>query len=270
MKLSRALVGVGVGVGLAFGSVAYAEYTEAPVADGGTLIGKVTFKGAVPPPKTFVFDKFPNFKFCGQFDSDGKGNRVVQEVKVKDGALQDVVVYIEGIEKGKPFTFDGTDVKAEGCKFQVQGGPSIFAGVVVKKKEIRILNQDADPNDPKAVTGVLHNPHSYEVAGASNTTIFNLPLPEKGQTVKKPVILRKKESIFKVECDQHNYMQVFFQPVDNPYYAIVGADGTFSIDGVPPGEYEIHAWHPTLGTQEAKVTIAAKGQAKADFAFAAK
>lgn len=270
MKVSSVLAGAVIGVGLAWGSVASAEYTEAPVADGGTISGKITFKGAAPAPKTFAFDKFPNSKFCAKFDSDGKGNRVVQEVKVKDGALQDVVVYIEGIEKGKPFKFNGTDVNAEGCRFQVQGGPSTFAGVVMKKAEIRVLNQDADPDDPKAATGVLHNPHSYEVAGASNTTIFNLPLPEKGQTVKKPVILRKKESIFKVECDQHNYMQVFFQPIDNPYYAIVGADGTFTISDVPAGTYEVYAWHPTLGKQEANITVAAKGQAKADFAFAAK
>ena len=258
--------------------VVYAEapaakvvYAEAPVADGGTLTGKVTFKGAVPAPKTFEFTKFPNAGFCEKTDSDGKGRRVVQEVKVgKDNALKDVVVYIEGIEKGKPFNFGGTDVKIDGCRFSVQGGPSTFAGVVVKKAEIRVENLDADPSDPKAATGVLHNPHSYEVAGTSNSTIFNLPLPEKGQVLKKPVTLRKKESIFKLECDQHNYMQAFFQPVTNPYYAIVGEDGTFSIDGIPPGTYEVYAWHPTLGKQEAKVTVAAKGQAKTDFAFAAK
>lgn len=271
MKLSKALVGVAVGATLAFGSVATAEYTEAPVADGGTVSGKISFKGAVPGPKTSVFSKFPNSGFCEKTDSDGKGNRAVQEVKVgKDGSLKDVVVYIEGVEKGKAFPFNGTDVTIDGCRFLVQGGPSTFAGVVMKKKEIRVLNQDADPSDPKAATGVLHNPHSYEVAGANNSTIFNLPLPEKGQSIKKPVILRKKDSIFMIECDQHNYMQAFFLPIANPYYAIVGDDGTFSIGDVPPGTYEVYAWHPKLGKQEANITVTAKGQAKADFAFAAK
>jgi len=271
MRLSSAFVGVVVGVGLAFGSVAKAdEYAEATVADGGSLTGKITFKGAVPAPKTFAFAKFPNPGFCDKFDSDGKGNRVVQQVNVgKDNALKDVVVYFEGVKSGKPFKFDGSDIKAEGCRFHVQG-PSMLSGVVVKKKEIRIENMDADPNDPKAVTGVLHNPHSYEIAGATRTTIFNLPLPEKGQVIKKPVILRKKESQFLVECDQHNYMQTYFVPVENPYYAIVGEDGTFSIGDIPPGTYEVYAWHPVLGKQEANVTITAKGQTKADFAFAAK
>lgn len=245
-------------------------YEEAPVPDGGTITGKISFKGDVPAPKTFAFAKFPNPKFCAQAGSDGKGNRVVQQVNVKNGALADVVVYIEEIDKGKPFKFGGTDVKAQDCQFLVQGGPSTLTGVVVKKKEIRILNTDADPTDPKAATGVLHNPHAYELKGARSSTIFNLPLPEKGQVIKKKVKLRKKESDMKIQCDQHNYMEVYFQPVTNPYYAIDKADGTFSIDDIPPGTYEVHAWHPILGAQEAKVTVPAKGKATADFAFAAK
>ncbi len=244
---------------------------ETRSTEGGTLTGKVTFKGVPPAPKTFAFDKFPNPGFCSKTDSDGNGNRVVQEVKVgKDHALKDVVIYIEDVQSGKPFEFTGTKVNADGCRFLVQGGSSTFAGVVVKKKEIAIENMDADPTDPKAVTGVLHNPHAYEVAGANSSTIFNLPLAEKGQVIKRPVILRKKDSIFKLECDQHNFMQVFFLPVENPYYAIVGDDGTFRIADIPPGTYEVYAWHPTLGKQEANVTIRANRHTTADFSFAAK
>ena len=242
-------------------------YQEAPVPEGGTITGKIMFKGTVPPAKTFELAKFPNAGFCAKL-SDGKGNRAVQEVRVgKDGALQDVVVYIDSITKGKPFKFTGTDVKADTCRFLAQG-PSTFAGVVMKKAEFRVENMDADPDDPKAVTGILHNPHTYEVFGASNTTIFNVPLPEKGQVINKKVILRKKDSIFKLECDQHNFMQAFFHPVTNPYYAVVGEDGSFTIDGVPPGDYEIEAWHPVLGEVEQKVTVAANGKAAVNFTFA--
>jgi len=269
MKGIVSAVTLAIAAGL-IGAPMVSAYEEAAVADGGAVTGKITFKGAVPDPKLHPFAKFPNPGFCGKFDADGKGNRVVQQVNVKGGALADVVVYIEEIEKGKPFKFEGTDVQANGCRFQVQGGPSTLTGVVVKKAELRVLNTDADPTDPKAATGVLHNPHGYEKMGASSSTLFNLPLPEKGQTIKKPVILRKKNSVMLIECDQHNYMQVYFQPIENPYYAIVGEDGTFAIDGVPPGSYEVHAFHPILGDQEAKVTVAAKGKATADFAFAAK
>jgi hypothetical protein len=245
-------------------------YEEAPVANGGSVSGKITFKGAVPAPKEFDLGKFPQPKFCGTVDSDGKGKRFLHDVNVKDGALADVVVAIEHIEKGKPFKFNGTDTNTDVCRFLVQGGPSKFVGVVMKKAEFRVKNLDADPTDPKTVTGVLHNPHLYEESGSASSTIFNLPLPDKGQEIKKPTILRKKDSVLHLQCDQHNYMNSYYYPVENPYYAIVGADGTFSIDGIPPGDYEMHAWHPVLGIQEAKINITAGGKATASFAFAAK
>ena len=247
---------------------AYAEeYQVVPVPDGGTVTGSILLKGGPPPAKQYDLAKFPNSGYCGKVDSDSAGHRLVQQVNVgKHNALKDVVVYLD-VDRGKPFEFNWTGVKADGCRFLAQG-PSTLAGVVVKKKEIRIENMDADPSDPKAATGVLHNPHGYEVFGSRNSTLFNLPLPEKGQVIRKPVMLRQKESVLKVECDQHNYMQVFFHPVDNPYYAVVSDDGTFQIDQIPPGEYEVHAWHPVLGKQEATVTVTAHGQAKVDFTFA--
>ena len=246
-------------------------YEEIAVTDGGSIKGKVSFKGTAPEPKSFEFAKFPNSDFCAQVDSDGAGNRIVQQVNVKNGALADVVVYLNKVEKGKAFKFDGTDVETAICRFHVQGGPSTLTGVVVKKASIRVLNTDADPNDPKAETGVLHNPHGYEKAGTRSLTLFNLPLAEKGQTIDKPVKLRKKGSFMLIECDQHNYMQVYFQPVANPYYAIVNEDGTFSIDGIPPGSYEVSAFHPILGTQKLEgITVAANGAATADFSFSPK
>ena len=266
---------LGVSLLFAFSGVsgAVADYTEAPVADGGSIAGKVTFKGAQPPPAAFAFSKFPNEKFCAQADSDGKGNRIRQDVKVKDGGLADAVVYIEKIEKGKPFKHPGTDVAINGCRFQVQGGPSQAVGVVVKKSEIRVTNNDADASDPKSATGVLHNPHTYDIKGTQSTTLFNKPLPTKGQVLKesiKPIWFKKEDSFMKMECDQHNYMNAWFVPVTNPYYAIVGEDGSFEIGDVPPGKYTVKAWHPILGFQKQEIEVAAKGKAATVFEFASK
>ena len=44
-------------------------------------------------------------------------------------------------------------------------------------------------------------------------------------------------------------------------------DGTFEIDGLPAGDYTIEPWQETLGTQEAKVTVAADGTTTVDFTF---
>ncbi len=270
--LGLALAGAISFLGLSIASADEAEgpkkYEEAPVTDGGTVSGKVTFKGTPPAPKMFELAKFPQPGFCGKVDSDGK-NRKHVVVSIDNGALSDVVVYIEDIAKGKPFKFAGTDVKADTCRFLAQG-PSSFVGVVMEGAEFRVENLDADPSDPKSADGVLHNPHTYNVYGASSRTIFNKPLPTKGQVINykfKKLDLKKSPIVF-LQCDQHNFMEAWFHSVKNPYYAVVGKDGTFTIDGIPPGEYELYAWHPMMAeAKEQKIKIAPNGKASVNFEF---
>ncbi|MBI3358069.1 MAG: carboxypeptidase regulatory-like domain-containing protein [Nitrospirae bacterium] len=259
-------------------AAAFAAYTEAPVTDGGTLSGKVSFKGAQPPPEKFDFAKFPQPKFCSQVDSDGtpgsgEGHRLRQDVKVNKGGLADAVVYITNIQTGKPLKMSMTELQTNNCRFLVQGGPSKSVGVIFNDKTaggVSILNTDADPSDPKTAAGVLHNPHGYSMVGAMSTTIFNKPLPTKGQVISekvKPIWFKKADVFMKIECDQHNYMNAWALPVENPYYAIVNDDGTFSIDQIPPGKYEVKAFHPKLGFKTAQIDVPAKGKATANFEF---
>ncbi|RMF21614.1 MAG: carboxypeptidase regulatory-like domain-containing protein, partial [Deltaproteobacteria bacterium] len=55
----------------------------------------------------------------------------------------------------------------------------------------------------------------------------------------------------------------------HPFYAVSAADGTFSIDGVPPGTYTLEAWHERFGTRTATVTVSDGQAATADFTFTA-
>jgi len=262
-----------------------AEYVTAPVVGGGTLSGKVSFKGAQPAPEKFEFSKFPQPQFCSQVDSDGKpgtgeGHRLRQDIKVKNGALADAVVYIVGIEQGKAFTGAETKIIADNCRFLVEGGPSKSVGVVfnakksgVKEPKVTVTNNDADPSDTKTVEGILHNPHGYDMQGKMSTTLFNKPVPKKGQSISEKVLktwFKKDEAFMKVECDQHNYMNVWALPVDNPYYAIVKEDGTYSIDQVPPGKYDVKSFHPKLGFQTTQIEVKASVAVTANFEYAAK
>lgn len=244
-------------------------YTE-DLAGDATVDGVITFAGTPPPPKLFPLGKFANSEYCSKTDSDGQGNRVVRDVVANDGKLQDVVVYIRNVTHGKPFEFHGTDVTANGCRFLIQG-PSTFVGVVAKGAELRVLNEDADPSDRRAANGVLHDPHPYEVLGMSASAVGRAgPLPEKGQTWRIPVVLKKEQSIYKLECDQHLYEQVFFLPIENPYYAIVGPGGTYAIDRVPAGTYEMIAWHPKLGKQMKTIEVGDSGKVTVNFEFSAR
>ena len=55
--------------------------------------------------------------------------------------------------------------------------------------------------------------------------------------------------------------------MSHPFFAVTGDDGTFTIKGLPPGEYTLEAMHEKLGTQEIQVTVGPKETGKADFTF---
>src|SRR5881396_1431868 len=152
---------VGILSAMAFGAVAF---LMAPMASwaGGTVEGKVSFSGKPPAPKEFLFSKFPNPKFCVQNENkDTKGEkRLLHEVQVgKDGGLKNAVVAVTGINDEKfQADFKGEDIIAKFCEFLP------YTGVVVEnQKSFRVVNTDEEPDDPKSVKGVLHNPHSFEV-----------------------------------------------------------------------------------------------------------
>jgi uncharacterized protein (DUF2141 family) len=73
-----------------------------------------------------------------------------------------------------------------------------------------------------------------------------------------------------VRCNNHPWMQAYINVAPNPYFAVTGADGSFTISNLPPGTYTLAAIHETLGEKDIQITIAPKSIAKADFTFAAK
>jgi hypothetical protein len=232
---------------------------------GGTVTGKVTFAGKADK-KEFLFSKFPNPKFCPKnprkdlIDGD---KRFLKTIEVgKDGGLKGAVVAITDIED-KAFMdgYKGTEVTADFCEFLP------FSGVVVNNKSFKVENHDADPDDPKSVAGVLHNPHSFTVKGSTSATGFNIGLAKKGDKLDKPVVFRggaeKQGAFYRLQCDQHEFMQSFFLPVSNAHYAVVGEDGSFTLKDVPAGKHKLLAWHPFAGKMEVEIDVAEGGTANA-------
>jgi hypothetical protein len=247
-------------------SVATVALFAAPLAAnaGGTIAGKVTFAGK-SEQKEFLFSKFPNPKFCPKnphkdlMDGDKRFLKILEVGK--DGGLKGAVVAVRDIED-QAFVdgYKGTDITAEFCEFLP------FTGVVVAQKSFRVENLDSDPDDPKSVKGVLHNPHTFFVKGASSSTDFNIGLAEKGSKLDKPVKFKggqeKTGVTYRLQCDQHEFMQGFFLPVWNPYYAVAKDDGTFEIKNVPAGKHKIVAWHPKAGQVEMEVDVTEGGTAQ--------
>jgi plastocyanin len=61
-------------------------------------------------------------------------------------------------------------------------------------------------------------------------------------------------------CNIHSTMNAYVLVVDSPLYAKAQASGAFVVHGVPPGKYELSAWHEAASTITRKpITVGAEG-----------
>jgi hypothetical protein len=270
--IRKTLIGLLViSVALAFGTAAFAKkykYEEGAVSGGGSISGSVSLKGNPPPPIMEDLNKGKNFEFCIIHPDTQKGGiRPRHKVIAKGGKLSGTVVFIENLTKGKAWDWKTVNFNFKTC--------DIFPKVVAIKKATKVEKKaggmvtitNLDPE-------ILHNPHGYSVAGASRKTLFNKPLPSKGDiadvTKNLARFKQKKDKHFFLQCDQHNFMEADGRIVWNPYYAVTGEDGSFKIADIPAGKYKVTAWHPYVGEVTSEVTVAGGADAKQNFTLTAK
>jgi hypothetical protein len=224
-------------------------YEEAPVISGGAVSGRVFLKGTPPPSRIFHMVFSPNIDFCTRI-SDGNGNRLLREFRAaEDGGFQDVVVAVVGVESGKRFDYT-PEIQLENCRI------APFVTPIRNAHPIVIVNKDP----------VVHDIQGYTIEDPYTFAMFNKPmLPE--STVEKEIRLRKRHYIFRTQCGVHDFMQSWGIAVANPYFAVTGPDGRFSIPDLPPGEYDVIAWHPGMKIQARKIVVPLEGKVESSFQF---
>jgi plastocyanin len=85
-----------------------------------------------------------------------------------------------------------------------------------------------------------HDPFNHNVFSLSDEQPFDLGLYGRGEArsirVDRPGILR-------VYCNVHAQMSALIVVRDGPHFVQPSGDGSFTLPGVPPGRYVLHAWH---------------------------
>jgi hypothetical protein len=203
---------------------AYA-YDEGTVTGGGSIEGQIVYKGPVQTRKII-----PNkdVEVCG-------GIRDEPLIQVgPNQAVEHAVVYMTDVAKGKAWPPE-TGKPAELNNLKCQFVPDVQ---VIRTGPLVVVNSDP----------VLHNTHGYY----GKRTAFNMALPNKGQRI--PTELTRAGTV-RVDCDAHGWMEGWIYVVDNPYYAITGADGKFKITDVPPGTYNLVAVQSFTGPSQQSVTV---------------
>ena len=216
-----------------------AAYEGGDVKDGGSISGTVKFKGTAPAPKKLDVGK--DKEVCG------KSPKVDQSLMVEGGNLVNAVVTITDIKKGKKIEVKKVQLDQNGCEYH----PHVLA--FPAGSTVEVLNPD----------GILHNVHSYSKAN----TPFNMAQPKFKKTL--DVKVEKPETI-EVKCDVHGWMHGWLVASETPYFAVTDKSGTFKLDNVPAGSYNVELWHEKLGKSSQKVTVKAKEDAKVNFEVAGK
>lgn len=108
------------------------------------------------------------------------------------------------------------------------------------------------------------DPIYHNVFSLSPTKRFDLGKYRQGRS--KAVVF-DRTGVVKVYCDLHAEMEAFVLVVPNHAYAQPGPEGAFELPDLPPGSYELRAWHPDLHEIVRTVQVPEHGDASVEISF---
>lgn len=212
-----------------FGGGGGGQGQKAPASLGtAVLTGKVVLKGKAPAAAKIDMSADPICKV--QHPSGAKDETIVRNA---DGTLQNVFVYVKSGAGSYPSPASPVILEQKGCMYS----PHVL-GVQVGQT-LQIVNDDA----------TLHNVHCM----ATINDAFNLGQPSQGMKSEKT--FAKPEVMVKFKCDVHSWMHCYIGVLDNPFFSVTGAEGTFKVTGLPAGTYTLEAWHEKYGVSDQAVTV---------------
>jgi plastocyanin len=198
-----------------------------PSAAEGT---KVVYDGEKPEMKPIVIDA-EKAKGCGTVDTADQSLLIGS-----GGGIANVVIAVEVAGAAvkapeKPVVLD-----QKSCRYE----PHVT--VVPVGTTVEFANSDT----------IGHNVHTYP----GKNDPFNETVAPGSKAARK----LDKEDRIEVKCDIHPWMNSWIIVANTNHYAVTGADGSFSIPGLPAGEHNAKLWHEKLGKADAKIKVGADGK----------
>lgn len=225
-------------------AAAPAAAPAAPIdpATVATVTGKVSFEGQAPAKVRIRMDAVPA---CTEASKEPAFS---EEVVVNDNkTLKNVFVYVkEGLgDRAFPAPAEDVVIDQKGCTYH----PHVL-GLVAGQK-LRIKN--SDPTN--------HNIHPMPAQNRE----WNTSMPPGAADLVQE--FARAEVMIPVKCNVHPWMKSYVGVLKHPFFAVTGADGSFELKGLPPGDYTIEAWHEKYGTMQQKVTVGPKESKEVAFGF---
>jgi plastocyanin len=220
----------------------------APVVDpatAGSISGVVSFTGVAPKRIPIDMSADPACALATE-------PNLTEQYIVDHGKLANVYVYVKA---GVP---DSTAPAGTAAVVLDQKGCRYIPHVIALQQGGSVEFRNSDPT--------MHNIHTTP-AQVGNSTVDISETPMGAPQTKQ---FNAPEAMLPVRCNNHPWMSAFMNIAPNPYFAVTGADGSFTIPNLPPGSYTLAAVHEKLGEQDIQISVGPKATARASFSFSAK
>jgi len=196
---------------------AQSNYQVITVTNGGTISGTVKWSGPRPHEEGFPVTKDP--QIC---DPESRKKVDLERLIVgPQGGVANTIVFLKNISSGKAMDLPQPrrSLNQKQCRYE----PHIL--LVPQNDVLQMKSSDA----------TLHTVH---MSGASS---FNLPFPYTNQVISRTM---ETPGLVNLECNGgHVWMNAEMMVVSHPYYAVTDESGRFELRDVPPGHYQVVAWH---------------------------
>jgi hypothetical protein len=197
--------------------LAQSGYQVISVQDGGTIKGTVKWQGTMPRVSMWEINKDP--QVC---DPLGQKHRDMERLLVSPGGgVANTVVFLRNITAGKAMELpvERRFLNQKTCRYEPH--------ILIVPLQANLTVKSSDP--------ILHTVHM------SGSADYNLPFVTEGQEIARPMT---REGVVDLRCNAgHVWMNGEMVVAKHPYYAVTDKDGNFELTDVPPGQYDIVAWH---------------------------
>jgi len=211
-------------------------------AQTGVIVGAVRFEGQAP--RRLPIAPIASSAGCAEHESPP----LVESYIIQDGHVANVVVSVRRTPKGyaaPPPAQDPFVLDQRGCLYV----PHVFA--LQTGRPMIVANSDQTSHNVHVVAKLNRAPNKTIGAGGS-------PL----------AFTFEKAELVRFICDIHPWMGAYLSVFKHPFFAVTGDDGTFRVEGLPPGEYVFEAWHEKLGKLRTKqFTLGAGDEARVGFTY---
>jgi hypothetical protein len=108
------------------------------------------------------------------------------------------------------------------------------------------------------------DPYFHNVFSLSRAASFDLGRFPRGDSRTRKFTT---SGLVKVYCQIHSHMSASILVFDHDYFQIPGANGSFALDEVPAGSYQISAWHERIGESIRQVRVEPGQRVRVEFSL---